>query len=63
MPEPEPWHQVGTLDFVLFSSPAVYSNPWSIETQHKFNLFACTTVLYVKTGSDAFVGYELQGGP
>ncbi len=57
----EPWHQVGTLDFVLFGSPPVFATPWSTETQRKFDLRACTTELYVKTRPDSFVGYGLEG--
>jgi hypothetical protein len=60
-PVTEPWQRVGTLDFVLFSSPAVFATPWSAETQRKFDLFACTAELYVKTGPNSFVGYGLEG--
>ena len=59
----QPWLRVGTLEFVLVSSPGVSGSPWSAATRHRLNLCACAVELYVKSGPDQYVGYTLAGSP
>ena len=55
-------HGLTTVDTAPSGMPVV-ANVMSTETRASYHTNVCTMALWVKTGTDAYVGYSLSGGP